>query len=132
MNEAALIQQRKAVQQIIDENSVTLRIGRKPLVDNGVGQMVDNPYGIDTITEVKGRIAKQQRFPEGYGVNAAGFSIVGSWYLLVNHNAVIYKDDKFYARDRGWKIGPVAEIVRFGGVIAYEAPLIEAEETVET
>jgi len=102
-------------------------IYRKPVKADGFGGYVEDPYGTPVPYNVKCRISKEVRGLEGFSENAVGLSTAGSWFILVDFKTQIYKDDIFEARDRQWRIGAVTQIKQYGGIIAYEAPVIEAE-----
>jgi hypothetical protein len=127
MDFRALDQARRGIIYQISENPTAIIIFRKPVVEDGFEGYVEDPNGTPVPFNIVGRISKEVRGPEGFKPNAVGLSTAGSWFLLVDWNTVIYKDDTFEARDRNWRIGPVTQIKQYGGVIAYEAPLIEAE-----
>jgi hypothetical protein len=123
----ALDQSRKAIQFHINEDPESIIIFSKPIISDGQGGYVDDPFSIPVPRNIKGRISKEHRFPDNTQATGVGLTTAGSWYLLVDWKTEIYKDEIFEARDRNWRIGPVAQIKEHGGVIAYEAPLIEAE-----
>ncbi len=125
-----LDQSRRAIQAMIDENPESIIIYRKPLKDNLLGKMVEDPKGIATPNPIRCRISKEATGPETYRPSSAGLKISETMYILVDHTTLIYINDVFEARDRHWRIGPVSQIKRHGGVTAYEAPMIEATQTV--
>jgi hypothetical protein len=111
---------------MIDENRESIIIYRRPLKDNLLGEMVEDPKSAPVPYPMKCRISKEATGPETFRTSQAGLKISESMYILVDHLNLIYINDQFEARDRNWRIGPVSQIKRHGGVIAYEAPLIEA------
>ena len=130
MNYQMLDQARRGIINQINENPESIIVFRKPVTDNGFEKFVEDPYGTPVPFPVKCRISKEVRGPEGFSPNAVGLSTAGSWFITVDWKTIIYKDDVFEARDRQWRIGAVTQIKQYGGVIKYQAPLIEAE-TVE-
>jgi hypothetical protein len=121
-----VIQSRDGIKQLIDNNPENIVILRKPLKDNGFDMLVEDPFGVPVPTSIRCRISKEARGPETYVPTAAGLKISETFYILVEHDVQIFVNDKFEARDRNWRIGPVSQIKSHGGIIAYEAPLIEA------
>ena len=129
MNIAVMLTQlRTGIKTAIDMNPVDIVMMRKEMVSDGMGGLVENPYGTPVAYPVHGRISKERRGPEGGTPINTGLSTAGSFYLLVEHTVTIYKNDPFEWNDRRWRLDAVSEIVQAGGVIAYEAPLIQAEE----
>lgn len=131
MDYRMLDQARRGITKQINENPEAIIVFRKPVTDDGFGGFVEDPHADPVPFSVKCRISKEVRGPEGFTPNAVGLSTAGSWFILVDWNTIIYKDDIFEARDRQWRIGSVTQIKQYGGIIAYEAPLIEAETITE-
>ena len=129
MNIAVMLTQLRAgIKAAIAMNPVDIVMMRKTIGDDGMGGLVENPYGTLTSAPVHGRISKERRGPEGGTPINTGLSTAGSFYLLVDHLTTIYKNDAFEWDDRRWRLDAVSQITQAGGVVAYEAPMIEAEE----
>lgn len=127
MNYQILDQKRKGIQFLINENPESILIFRKTMIPDGFDGFMEDPNSTPDPNNIKCRISKEKRGPEGFGIISSGLSVSGSWFILVNHKTMIYKDEPFESRDRQWRIGAVTQLLEHGGIIAYEAPLIEAE-----
>ena len=131
---AALRQARRIIAETINDNPICLRMQRVPLVDNGNGQEVRDPFGDPTVVEVRGRIA-----PLAYGLRgvqtqestATGPGVPDTQFLLVKHTEDLQEGDPFDYNGHSWKVGPVENIYRFGGVVAKQAP-VKKGATVES
>ncbi len=127
MNYAALEQERRSIKAIIDENPVAVIVWRRPMVADGFGGLVEDPFGELAPTSLRGRVSKTTRGPEDYTPAPVGVDLVDPLYFLVDWQTSIYVNDTFEAMDRRWRLGPVTRIQQHGGVVAYEAPMIQAE-----
>lgn len=123
-----LNQLRGGIKTAIDMNPSTVVFMRKPMVDNGLGEMVEDPYGEPVAVTVRGRVSKERRGPEAGTPINTGLSTAGSFFFLTDWKTIIYKNDSFEHSDRRWRLDAVSRIEQAGGVIAYEAPMIQAEE----
>lgn len=123
-----LYQLRQGIKKVIDANPANVVFMRKPMKDNGLGEMVEDPYGTPDATAVRVRISKERRGPEGSLPIEVGLSTAGSFYMLSDYQTPIFKNDTFEWSDRRWRLDAVSRIEQMGGVIAYEAPIIQAEE----
>jgi hypothetical protein len=122
-----LKQARDGVKKIIKESPENIIIIRQPLVDNGFGKMVPDPFGTPEEHNYKVRISHERRQPGSLTPGSAGFSTNLQRFILTDHLADIERGDIFEAIGRSWKIGPVDPLKKFGGIIGYQAPLTDAE-----
>lgn len=129
-HQAALNQARQAILQTIEDNPVELRLSRAPLVDNGAGVMVPDPFGVRTVHEGRGRIA-----PLAYGAQrvagqeaaSAGVGVPDRQFLLEAWDANMQEGDQLEYNGFVWAVEPVVDIYRFGGIVGRQARLKKAE-----
>lgn len=121
-------QEREHIMRHVADNKSIVLVYRKAMVDDGFGGTVENPYDSGTPTTLKCRLFLDKRGPEGYEGNSIGLDAFGSWGILSDYKNEIFENDTFEARGRRYRIGVVTELNRFGGIVGYQAPLIEAKE----
>lgn len=123
-----LSQARKGIQFSINESPETIIIYRKPLTDNGFDGLIENPFGTETAHTIKCRLSHEKKFPGNLDSSSAGFTQNLARFILVNYQTIIYENDIFESAlsEKSFKIGPVDPLYKFGGVIGYQASLIEA------
>jgi len=129
-HQVALNQARQGILQTIEDNPVELRLSRAPLVDNGAGVMVPDPYGVRTVRESRGRIAPLPYGAQkvaGHEATSAGVGTQDVQFLLGAWDADMQEGDRLGYLDFTWVVGPVVEIYRFGGVVGKQARLQKAE-----
>ncbi|MGE5847229.1 MAG: hypothetical protein ACM34O_10925 [Ignavibacteria bacterium] len=126
--EAMLAQERAGIVEVIMENPDELTLERIPLVDNGHGQMVENPYGVPVQYTIIGRISHESRIPLKPEAVPAGLGTNMSRFLLVDWETIIYNEDEIvnYLGKR-WRIGLIDALLAFGEIIGYQAPIMIAE-----
>lgn len=127
MNQGLLNQKRKGLQAKININPTAIIIYSKPMVDDGFGGLIENPYGTPIPRNVKCRLSHEQSGPDTEVNAPSGLSTALVRFILTDHNNKIYKDELFEALGKGFRIGAVDELNKYGGVIGYQAPLYEAE-----
>lgn len=96
-----------------------------------MGGEVEDPFGDPIPYEIKCRIDHERKFPGNLDLASMGFSTNLARFVLVDCETTIYINDTLEEIGKGFKIGVVDPIKKFGGVIAYQAPLIEAEKLEE-
>jgi hypothetical protein len=126
--ELMLAQERAGLLEVILENPETLILERLPLVDNGHGQMVENPFGTAVQHTITGRISHESRIPLKPDAVPAGLGTNMSRFLLVDWETIIYAEDSIvdYLGKR-WCIGLLDPLLAFGEIIGYQAPIMVAE-----
>ena len=104
------------------------------MIDDGSGDgtLVPDYKGIPTPIKMTVRLSHERRQAPDFSPVQAGFSTNLSRFIMTDYKTEIYRGDYFEAIDRGWRIGPVDTLEKFGGVIGYQAPLIEAEANDES
>jgi hypothetical protein len=123
---AMVAQARDGIKRLIDESPETVAIARAALVDNGFGDLVADPTGTTTDVVVRCRLSHEASGPAALTMAPAGLSSNLRRYILVDHSTTIFEGEAFEAIGRGWKIGAVDPLKKFGQVIGYQAPLVEA------
>ena len=127
MNNAVLLKQaRDGIRRLINENPETIIIYRKELKDDGFGGLIEDPFGDETPHTIKCRLSHEKKFPGNLYPSPSGFTTNLSRFILVDHTVTIYEGDLFEAIDKEYRIGAVDPLLKFGGIIGYQAPLIEA------
>ena len=125
MNYHILRQMRIGISQVINQNKTTIMINRLPLKDNGLGEMLPDPFGTPVDYYVRCRISHEKRYPETLSQANHGFSTNQQMYILCDYaQGIFYLDDFEYA-GRRYEIGPINYVMYFGKVVSYEAPLKE-------
>lgn len=127
MNEK-LAQARAGWQHAIDENPDTVDIERRAMVSDGFGGTVANPFGTVTTHQVELRIAHEEKAADGPG--PGGIAEDYGRFVMANWKQDIQRDDEFEAIGYRWRVGIVDAVKKFGGVVGYRAPIIEATESV--
>ena len=125
-NAMALKQMRNSIKTKIRKSPETITISRMPLIDDGFGGTIENPYGTPVETIMKVRISHEQSGPSKMESSSVGVSTNLQRFILTDYNSVIYKDETFTAIGKTWKIGAVDTLKRHDGIIGYQAPLIDA------
>jgi len=128
MNNASYLKQaRKGIKKHVEENPTEIIIYRKPLVEDGFGGYVESPTADPDDFTITCRISHEQQGPVNNEPVPAGLSTNLTRFIIVDYKTTIYENDTFEAIDKNWMIGPVDPLIKFGGIIGYQAPLREAE-----
>jgi hypothetical protein len=124
-----LKQARKGIKFSINESPETGIIYRKSLKSDGFGGLIEDPFGEEEINIIKYRLSHEKKLPGNYEPSPAGFTSNYQRFILVDYETIIYENDVFESEQaqKRYKIGVVDPLIKFGGVIGYQAPLIEAE-----
>ena len=132
MNETALIQKRKSVQDQISIDPEYIVIYRTVLVDDHEGGLCPDPFGSKDPVNIKCRISHEQSGPNMDQTKGSGLSTNLSRFINTDYLNIIQQGDQFTdSLGKSWKIGPVDPLKKFGGIVGYQAPLIEAREIEE-
>lgn len=128
MNNKSLLKQlRTGIKKHIAESPTVITIFRQPLVDDGFGGTVESPTAAPDEFTMTVRLSHEQKGPEKLESVPAGLSTNLSRFILVDYETVIYENDVFEAINKNWCVGPVDPLLKFGGIIGYQAPLREAQ-----
>lgn len=130
-NATKLKQARDGIASKIRENPTTIIILRPPMVDDGFGGAIPDPFGTPTenvytvrLSHERSQVPENEPVPPGLSTNLQRF-------ILADHLADIRQDDVFDAIGKSWKIGPVDPLYAYGGIKGYQAPLLEAAQVPE-
>lgn len=131
MNQDLLKQAKRGIIKLIRENLSIIIIYRKALKDDGFGGEIEDPFAEPTTNKIKCRISHERQGPEKLNNSAVGLSTNLSRYILVDNQTIIYENDSFeeFEIGKAYRIGPVDPLIKFGGIIGYQAPLFEAVRT---
>lgn len=127
-----LAQERDGIKKKIDENPTTIIVYRVPLISDGFGGMIPNPFGTEAQHVFRVRISHERKGPDANVQNPAGLSTGLSRFILADHKSGIEEGDLFDAIGMAWRIGPVDPLYSHGGIKGYQAPLFEASEAPAT
>ena len=126
-NKQHLKQVRKGFIDLINESPITLYKQVYPMVSDGKGGMIENPFGTPTNVSIKCRISHERGIivPKN-NTTANGFSTNLERFVQVDYKTTItngmnLKDFEGVV----YKIGAVDPLIKFGGIYGYQAPLIE-------
>lgn len=125
---AELKQKKESIIAKIRENPETILLYRKPMVDDGMGGEVEDPFGVDTEAVLVVRIFHNQSNVPAAETNAAGFG--SNLHRSILSTEIIYENEVFEAIGMRFRIGKVDPIKAFGGTVGYQADLYEAAEAV--
>lgn len=131
---AELTQRRKAIQNKIKENPTAIITYSKPMVDDWMGGLVEDPFGTPVAEDTRYvRISHEQGMtvPKN-GPVPAGISTNLQRFILSDYQTVITEGETFEAIGKEWRIGPVDPLYASGGIIGYQAPLMEAADLDES
>jgi hypothetical protein len=121
-----LKQARASIRAKIRENPSSIIILRTPMVDNGFGGEIPDPFGDPIEYVYKVRLSHERKTVAEAETTPAGFSTNLSRFILADYKAVLIDGDIFDAIGKSWQIGKVDPLYAFGGIIGYQAPLREA------
>ena len=131
MNNAMLKQLRLGISQLINQNKTTIIINRLPLKDNGLGEMLPDPFGVPVDFYVRCRISGEKRYPVTLTGVSSGFSTDQQMYILCDFAQGIFREDMFVYNDKKYEIGIINAVYMFNELLCYEAPLKEVQDGVE-
>lgn len=122
-NMMMLRQARNGIRVQIDTAPDSITITRPTQVSDGFGGLM--PGTGSTALTAKVRISHRYGTVQELVTSPNGLDTGFGLFLLTDHNTIPAEDDIFIARNRAWRVGPVNALIKFGGVIAYEAPLTQ-------
>lgn len=129
MSRALILQARKSIAKLINESPEHIIIYRKPLILSSFGQYVESPTAEPEPKYLKVRISHIKNYLVHTETSPAGFTQDLQRYILVDHNTKILDGDLFEASNGvKYRIGKIDPLIKFGGVIGYQAPLLEAND----
>ena len=121
-------QARRAITFKIKENPSYITVQRTGLVDDGFGNMVPDPFGTPEEKHFKVRISHERAQPEMAQNSSAGLSTNLQRFIIAGYKDEIKEGDVFGhdATAKVYRIGPVDPLEKFGAIIGFQAPLVEA------
>lgn len=125
-NRMALQQAREAIAFHIAQSPETITGERFPLIDNGFGVFVPDPFGTPVQVSDVVRISHEKSGVRPQQESPAGLDTSLSLWVLAPHTVTLIEGETKTARGRMFKVGVVDALEKFGGVQAYQAPLIPA------
>lgn len=112
----------------MDESPTSTVIFRETLIDDGFGAMIPDPTGEPTEHPVRLRIAHDtKQVADIRSVNEQTFTTNLNRIATWEWDTDIYEGDTFEALGIIFTVGPVDELMKFGGIVGHQAPLKEAE-----
>ncbi len=129
MNGIAMWAQRESIASLIRESPTTAIIRRKKSIPNGLGGTTLDPYCEAVDIKVTFRVAHERRQPPEIGaVNGAFFTSDHHRIATWEWNTDIREGDAYMDVDIGKRFvfGLVDALRKFGGIVGYQAPLMEA------
>jgi len=121
-------QKKESILHKIRENPSTIILYRKPMVDDGMGGEIEDPFGVDTEAVLVVRIFHNQSNVPATETNIAGFG--SNLHRSILSTEIVYENEVFEAIGTRFRIGKVDTIKAFGGTVGYQADLYEASEAV--
>ncbi len=135
MNEAAMWAERDAIARLVEESPTTITIERSttPLKDDGTGRMIEDRNAVKTINKVsmRIRIAHDRKQPAVSDASHPGvFSTNNNRIATWAWNTDIKEGETFRDEDldKTFAFRDVDVLRLFGGVVGYQAALIQAGE----
>jgi len=125
-NRELVKQAREGISYSIAENPSVITIARKPLVDNGFGVMVEDPFGTPVDYTFTVRLSSERKGPATVNESSNGFSSNLGKMITIDYNSGVLEGDVFTAEQHTYKCGVVTPLFKFGSVIGYQAPLYDA------
>lgn len=124
MNNAVMLNQlRRGVALQISISPEPIEFVRPIKIPDGFGGTMDGPRSVKTSTTV--RISHRRAGVQVLETTANGLDTGFGLFVLADHNTILIENEMVTARGRKWRVGPVDALVKCGGVVAYQAPLIQ-------
>lgn len=126
MNNNLLRQARKAIQHKIKLSPTVLNMITLPLISDGFGGTMPNPSGPPVDVPIKVRVSHERnQVPKNEEKNT-GLSTNLSRFVSSDYKTVITEGLEISSYEgKKYKIGAVDTLEKYGGIIGYQAPLIE-------
>ena len=132
MGISELRQRRAAIQHKIRENPTVITRLMYPMPDDGFGGQIPDPFGTPTEEMLTVRLSHETGLsvPKA-GPVPAGESTNLQRFILADYQTVITEGELFEAIGKSWRVGAVDPLYASGGIIGYQAPLVEAADLPE-
>ena len=126
-NPQMLKQARDSIKRMIADSPENITIMRKPMIDDGFSGMVIDPSGTPKPFKMTVRLSHEKKFSGNYNTAPVGLSTNLARYITADYETDIYDGDTFDTSfGKEYKIGAVDPLIKYDGIIGYQAPLIEA------
>lgn len=123
----SLSQLRSAQTRKVNINPLTVNISRiTATVSDGVGGQVEDPYGTPVPGSLTVRVCHEKKGPMGDESSPVGLSTNLGRMIISNYKNKPLQGDIIPFEGINYKVGVVDPLIKFGGLIGYQAPLIEA------
>lgn len=123
-NRMALAQLRRGITAKINESLSTITGERIPMVDDGFGGQTIDPSGTPVEYSARVRISHERISVQDNESTPVGFSSSLGLFLLTDYSGPCQENDQVTDQNgRVYKVGPIDQLVRFGGVYATQTPL---------
>lgn len=119
----ALKQLRDSIKKQIKENESSITGTRLPLISDGFGGMMPDPSGTATNYTAKVRISHERPAVQENEINPVGLSTSFGKFVETDYSCPCQEYDVINDGTDNYKVGPVDQLVRYGGVFASNAPL---------
>lgn len=125
-NKILLKQARSGIKALINESPFTVTKSVYPLVSDGFGGMVEDPTGTPVPSTIKIRISHERRQTFLNSEKPSGLSTDLQRFAMWAYDVTMEEGDSITGiADKNYRIGPVDPLYKFGGIIGYQAKLIE-------
>ncbi len=129
MNVNAMWSQREGIATLVNESPTIVTIFRQKLIPNGMGELTPDPCGEPYSLTVKFRIAHEKKSPPEPGTQngtfyTSDYNRIATWTWDTDiRSGDAYTDPEI---GRRFVFGRVDPLRIFGGIIGYQASIIEA------
>jgi hypothetical protein len=123
MNRLKLKQLRDSIKFKINESPTDITYDRMPMIDNGYGGLMPDPYGTATQYSDRIRISHERISVSNNEPSPVGLSTSFGLFALMQYTSDMIEGEEFTDGVTRYKLGPVDQFERFGGVYALQSPL---------
>ncbi len=125
MNNMMMLRQARAgIKAQIDNSPDTITVKRPVLVSDGFGGYT--PGTATTDVTLRGRLSHERTAVQALELYPSGFDTGFKLFILVDHLTTLSENETITARGMSFRVGPVDGLIKFGGVIGFEAGLTPA------
>lgn len=108
----------------LDKSEITIM--RKPIINDGFGNMIEDPYGDSMPYVYNVRLSHDKKGPSSLESSPAGFTSNLYRFIIMDYKGGINEGETFSWRDKKYAVGVVDPLTMSGKIIGYQAPLKEA------
>jgi hypothetical protein len=113
----------------INESPAIIIVKRKAMKDDGDGNIIIDPFGVEVVSRYRVRISHESGSVQNLQENSAGLSTNFSFFVLTDWTCPLLEGDTFYFGGSGYRVGVVNTNRKFGDIYSSTAPLIEFTDT---